>query len=186
MNFLHKLFGKIKKCLLAACLSASLWFGSTAMAALPEIISLQDVKPGMWGTGYTVIDSSGAIRPFDVEVVGILGDNSKMSSKRILVNLYGDVIDETGGAISGMSGSPIYFGGRLAGALSAGYKDMYPTQRIMLTPIEDMLKIWQYPDTLNRTKFPQLDLKKLKAEREKFQAAEAKKEADGKAASDEH
>lgn len=178
---MHKLFGKMKKCLLAACLSASLWFGSTAVAALPEIISLQDVKPGMWGTGYTVIDSSGAIRPFDVEVVGILGDNSKMSAKRILVNLYGDVIEETGGAISGMSGSPIYFGGRLAGALSAGYKDMYPTQRIMLTPIEDMLKIWQYPDTLNRTKFPQLDLQKLKAEREKFQAAEAKKEAARKA-----
>ena len=178
---MHKLFGKMKKCLLAACLSASLWFGSTAMAALPEIISLQDVKPGMWGTGYTVIDSSGAIRPFDVEVVGILGDNSKMSSKRILVNLYGDLIEETGGAISGMSGSPIYFGGRLAGALSAGYKDMYPTQRIMLTPIEDMLKIWQYPDTLNRTKFPQLDLRKMKAEREKFQAAEAEKEAARKA-----
>ena len=183
---MHRLFGKMKKRLLAACLSASLLLGSTAMAALPEIISLQDVKPGMWGTGYTVVDSSGEIRPFDVEVVGILGDNSKMSAKRILVNLYGDLIEETGGAISGMSGSPIYFGGRLAGALSAGYKDMYPTQRIMLTPIEDMLKIWQYPDTLNRTKFPQLDLKKLKAEREKFQAAEAKKEADGKAVSDEH
>ena len=183
---MHRLFGKMKKRLLAACLSASLLLGSTAMAALPEIISLQDVKPGMWGTGYTVVDSSGEIRPFDVEVVGILGDNSKMSAKRILVNLYGDLIEETGGAISGMSGSPIYFGGRLAGALSAGYKDMYPTQRIMLTPIEDMLKIWQYPDTLNRTKFPQLDLRKLKAEREKFQAAEAKKEADGKAASDEH
>lgn len=183
---MHRLFGKMKKRLLAACLSASLLLGSTAMAALPEIISLQDVKPGMWGTGYTVVDSSGEIRPFDVEVVGILGDNSKMSAKRILVNLYGDLIEETGGAISGMSGSPIYFGGRLAGALSAGYKDMYPTQRIMLTPIEDMLKIWQYPDTLNRTKFPQLDLKKLKAEREKFQAAEEKKEADGKAASDEH
>ncbi|MGM9581990.1 MAG: SpoIVB peptidase S55 domain-containing protein [Anaerovibrio sp.] len=178
---MHRLFGKMKKRLLAACLSASLLLGSTAMAALPETISLQDVKPGMWGTGYTVVDSSGEIRPFDVEVVGILGDNSKMSSKRILVNLYGSLIDETGGAISGMSGSPIYFGGKLAGALSAGYKDMYPTQRIMLTPIEDMLKIWQYPDTLNRTKFPQLDLKQLKAEREKFQAAEAKKEVAGKA-----
>ena len=181
---MHRLFGKMKKRLLAACLSASLLLGSTAMAALPEIISLQDVKPGMWGTGYTVVDSSGAIRPFDVEVVGILGDNSKMSAKRILVNLYGDVIDETGGAISGMSGSPIYFGGRLAGALSAGYKDMYPTQRIMLTPIEDMLKIWQYPDTLNRTKFPQLDLKKLKAEREKRQAAEAEKETARQAAAE--
>ena len=172
---MHRFFGKMRRRLLAACLSAALLVSSTAMAALPEIVSLQDVKPGMWGTGYTVIDSSGEIRPFDVEVVGVLGDNSKMSSKRILVNLYGALIDETGGAISGMSGSPIYFGGRLAGALSAGYKDMYPTQRIMLTPIEDMLKIWQYPDTLNRTRFPQLDLKKMKAEREKFQAAEAEK-----------
>ncbi len=175
VNFLHRFFGKMRRRLLTACLSAALLVSSTALAALPEIISLQDVRPGMWGTGYTVIDSSGEIRPFDVEVVGVLGDNSKMSSKRILVNLYGDLIDETGGAISGMSGSPIYFNGRLAGALSAGYKDMYPTQRIMLTPIEDMLKIWQYPDTLNRTKLPQLDLKKMRAEREKFQAAEAEK-----------
>ncbi|MGM9539302.1 SpoIVB peptidase S55 domain-containing protein [Anaerovibrio sp.] len=177
---MHRFFGKMRKRLLAACLSAALLVGSTALAAMPEIVSLQDVRPGMWGTGYTVIDSSGEIRPFDVEVVGVLGDNSKMSSKRILVNLYGDLIDETGGAISGMSGSPIYFNGRLAGALSAGYKDMYPTQRIMLTPIEDMLKIWQYPDTLNRTKLPQVDLKKMRAEREKFQAAEAEKA--GKAA----
>lgn len=172
---MHRFFCKMRRCLLAACLSAALLVSSTAMAALPEIVGLQDVKPGMWGTGYTVIDSSGEIRPFDVEVVGVLGDNSKMSSKRILVNLYGALIDETGGAISGMSGSPIYFDGRLAGALSAGYKDMYPTQRIMLTPIEDMLKIWQYPDTLNKTRFPQLDLKKMKAEREKFQAAEAER-----------
>ena len=66
---MHRLFGKMKKRLLAACLSASLLLGSTAMAALPEIISLQDVKPGMWGTGYTVVDSRGEIRPFDVEVV---------------------------------------------------------------------------------------------------------------------
>ena len=79
------------------------------------------------------------------------------------------MIEETGGAISGMSGSPIYFNGRLAGALSAGYKDMYPTQRIMLTPIEDMLKIWDYPDTRNKTRMPQLDLAQMKAEREKFQ-----------------
>ena len=134
----------------------------------------------MWGTGYTVIDASGEIRPFDVQVVGILGDNSKMSAKRILVNLSGPLIEETGGAISGMSGSPIYFNGRLAGALSAGYKDMYPTQRIMLTPIEDMLKIWDYPDTRNKTRMPQLDLAQMKAEREKFQADQEAKAKEGK------
>ncbi len=188
VNFLNKYIGKIKKRLLALCLTGTLLISSAAAAALPEIIGLKELQPGMWGTGYTVIDESGEIRPFDVQVVGILGDNSKMSAKRILVNLSGPLIEETGGAISGMSGSPIYFDGKLAGALSAGYKDMYPTQRIMLTPIEDMLKIWNYPDTRNQTRMPQIDLAEMKAEREKFQAeqeAQADKEpAEEKAAED--
>lgn len=176
VNFLNRYIGKIKKGLVSLCLTGALLVSSVAVAALPEIIGLKELQPGMWGTGYTVIDASGEIRPFDVQVVGILGDNSKMSAKRILVNLYGPLIEETGGAISGMSGSPIYFNGRLAGALSAGYKDMYPTQRIMLTPIEDMLKIWDYPDTRNKTRMPQLDLAQMKAEREKFQADQEAKE----------
>lgn len=180
VNFLNRYIGKIKKGLVSLCLTGALLVSSVAVAALPEIIGLKELQPGMWGTGYTVIDASGEIRPFDVQVVGILGDNSKMSAKRILVNLYGPLIEETGGAISGMSGSPIYFNGRLAGALSAGYKDMYPTQRIMLTPIEDMLKIWDYPDTRNKTRMPQLDLAQMKAEREKFQADQEAKAKEGK------
>ena len=180
VNFLNRYIGKIKKGLVSLCLTGALLVSSVAVAALPEIIGLKELQPGMWGTGYTVIDASGEIRPFDVQVVGILGDNSKMSAKRILVNLSGPLIEETGGAISGMSGSPIYFNGRLAGALSAGYTDMYPTQRIMLTPIEDMLKIWDYPDTRNKTRMPQLDLAQMKAEREKFQADQEAKAKEGK------
>ena len=177
---MNRYIGKIKKGLVSLCLTGAMLVSSVAVAALPEIIGLKELQPGMWGTGYTVIDASGEIRPFDVQVVGILGDNSKMSAKRILVNLSGPLIEETGGAISGMSGSPIYFNGRLAGALSAGYKDMYPTQRIMLTPIEDMLKIWDYPDTRNKTRMPQLDLAQMKAEREKFQADQEAKAKEGK------
>lgn len=180
VNFLNRYIGKIKKGFVSLCLTGALLVSSVAVAALPEIIGLKELQPGMWGTGYTVIDASGEIRPFDVQVVGILGDNSKMSAKRILVNLSGPLIEETGGAISGMSGSPIYFNGRLAGALSAGYTDMYPTQRIMLTPIEDMLKIWDYPDTRNKTRMPQLDLAQMKAEREKFQADQEAKAKEGK------
>lgn len=180
VNFLNRYIGKIKKGLVSLCLTGALLVSSVAVASLPEIIGLKELQPGMWGTGYTVIDASGEIRPFDVQVVGILGDNSKMSAKRILVNLSGPLIEETGGAISGMSGSPIYFNGRLAGALSAGYTDMYPTQRIMLTPIEDMLKIWDYPDTRNKTRMPQLDLAQMKAEREKFQADQEAKAKEGK------
>lgn len=174
---MKKYLKRLSKRLAIACLSASLLWGSAGFAALPETIGLGELRPGMQGTGYTVIDESGEIRPFNVEVVGILGDSGKMSTRRILVNLSGPVIDETGGAISGMSGSPIYFNGKLAGALSAGYTDMYPTQRIMLTPIDDMLKIWDYPDTKNQTQLPQLDLKKMRAAKEKFEAEQAAKEA---------
>ena len=181
---MNKFFSTIRKRLVMTCLSASLLISSAA-AAMPEIIALDGLRPGMWGTGYTVIDSSGEIRPFDVEVVGVLGDKGKTSSRRILVNLYGDVIEQTGGAISGMSGSPIYFDGKLAGALSAGYRDMYPSQRIMLTPIEDMLKIWAYADTRNQSRFPQLDLKKMQEEREKFQAKQAEKAAAEDSSTDE-
>ena len=156
VNFLNRYIGKIKKGLVSLCLTGALLVSSVAVAALPEIIGLKELQPGMWG------------------------DNSKMSAKRILVNLSGPLIEETGGAISGMSGSPIYFNGRLAGALSAGYTDMYPTQRIMLTPIEDMLKIWDYPDTRNKTRMPQLDLAQMKAEREKFQADQEAKAKEGK------
>ncbi len=50
----------------------------------------------------------------------------------------------------------------------------------MLTPIEDMLKIWDYPDTRNKTRMPQLDLAQMKAEREKFQADQEAKAKEGK------
>lgn len=173
---LNKFLGKMKKKMLAAGLAASLLVSTTAFAALPEIITLSELQPGMQGTGYTVIDGSGEIKPFDVQVVGVLGDSSKLSAKRILVNLSGDLINQVGGAISGMSGSPIYFDGKLAGALSAAYADMYPTERIMLTPIEDMLKIWDYKDEKNKTRMPQLDLKKMKAEREEFAKQQAELE----------
>lgn len=174
---MNRFLGNLKKRILVACLSASFLLSSVAAAAFPEIITLGELRPGMWGTGYTVIDASGDIKPFEVEVVGILGDDGKMSAKRILVNLYGSVIDETGGAVSGMSGSPIYFDGRLAGALSAGYKDMYPTQRIMLTPIEDMLKIWDYKDTRNQTRMPQVDLKQMQERAAKFKEKQAAEDA---------
>lgn len=150
--------------------------GATAFAEMPEIIALPELQEGMQGTGYTVIDASGEIRPFNAEVIGIMG-SGKLASPRILVNVSGAVMEETGGAISGMSGSPIYFNGRLAGALSAGFTDMY-TKRIMLTPIEDMLKIWDYPDRKNKTKLPTMNLKEARAELAKMEEeAKAKEEA---------
>ena len=65
VNFLNRYIGKIKKGLVSLCLTGALLVSSVAVAALPEIIGLKELQPGMWGTGYTVIDASGEIRPFE-------------------------------------------------------------------------------------------------------------------------
>ena len=106
---------------------------------------IEDVTPGMEGTGYTVIGPSGQIEPFDVHIVGTV-DEGQGGTKRIMAKASGPLIEETGGALQGMSGSPIYIDGQLVGALSAGIKDMDP-HTILITPIGEMLPIWKMPDT---------------------------------------
>lgn len=156
---------KLKKKLLGICMGISLMASSVAFAALPEIIHIDEIQNGMTGKGYTVIDSSGEIRSFDVKVTGRMG-GGKLESPRILIDVSGPLIEETGGAISGMSGSPIYINGKLAGALSASIKEMHIDKGIMVTPIDNMLKLWEYPDKKNKTSLPQLDLKKSREEAE--------------------
>lgn len=165
-KFLNRL--NLKKKIIAACMSISLLAGSVCLAALPEIIHMDEIQNGMTGKGYTVIDPSGEIRSFDVKVTGRMG-GGKMDSPRILIDVSGPLIEETGGAISGMSGSPIYINGKLAGALSASIKEMHINKGIMVTPIDDMLKIWDYPDTKNKTSLPQVDIAKAREEAEKAQ-----------------
>lgn len=112
--------------------------------ALPEIMPLEQVQSGMSGTGYTIVDNSGIIQPFNVDIVGLM-DNGKGSNKMILAKASGSLIEKTGGVLQGMSGSPIYIDGKLIGALSAGFKEMSP-YTFFITPIETMLKIWDLPD----------------------------------------
>lgn len=134
---------------------------------------LQDVAPGMTGTAYTVIDGSGEIRPFDVRIVGTM-DGGKGGERRIMALASGSVIDITGGALQGMSGSPVYIDGRLVGALSAGIKGMDP-HTFFITPIADMLDLWKFPDRKNKTKLAnRISLKERVEEREqKAQDAQA-------------
>ncbi|ORU00965.1 hypothetical protein D081_0413 [Anaerovibrio sp. JC8] len=147
---------------------------SSVCFAMPEIMPLTEVTPGMTGKGYTIIDQSGEIRSFDVSVVGVNGSSSKLASPRILVDLSGDMIKTTGGIVSGMSGSPIYVDGKLIGAASASFSNVYLDKRVMVTPIEYMLKLWELPDTKNKSELPQVDLKKIREEAAKKAEEEAK------------
>ena len=134
-----KRFRKLKSMILSALAGCFMW-GSTVFAAMPDIMPLSEVQPGMMGVAYTVMDQSDEIKSFDVSINGILA-GSKGNEPRIVATVSGNVIDHTGGLISGMSGSPVYVNGRLIGALSATLKEMN-TDTALITPIEGMLELW--------------------------------------------
>ena len=124
-------------------LALVLFIHSTAFA-MPPIMPLNEVQNGMTGTAYTVVDSTGVIKNFSVKIVGTL-DNGKGSKPYIMAEASGDVVNSTGGVLQGMSGSPVYINGKLVGALSAGFQNLSP-YTFLITPIEDMLEIWNLPD----------------------------------------
>ena len=154
----------------------TLLFASAAAPAraMDPILPFQDVQQGMSGTAYTVVDSSGIIRSFDVDIVGNM-DNGKGSSRMIMARARGPVIEQAGGILQGMSGSPVYIDGRLVGAVAAGIKDMTP-YTFFITPIEDMTPLWSMPDTKNKTHLHTINLKKVAADKAREEAL-AKEEA---------
>ena len=124
--------------------TAIIFFVSAKVFAMPEILPLDKVESGMSGVGYTIIDNSGKIEPFNVDIIGLM-DNGKGSQKSIMARASGSVIERTGGVLQGMSGSPVYVNGKLVGALASGLKEMSP-YTFFITPIESMLKLWDMPD----------------------------------------
>ena len=140
---------------------AAMCFATAAVPAhaMDPILPFRDVKGGMTGTAYTVVDSSGEIRSFDVDIVGNM-DNGKGSSRMIMARARGPVIEQTGGILQGMSGSPVYVNGRLVGAVAAGIKEMTP-YTFFITPIEDMMKLWTMPDTKNKTRLKTVNMHKV-------------------------
>ncbi|MDI6869791.1 MAG: SpoIVB peptidase S55 domain-containing protein [Bacillota bacterium] len=115
--------------------------GNRAEAQAPEqrsIMPLAEVRAGMKGTGLTVIRGT-RVEPFDVEILGVV-PNAGPVGDLILVRVGGPLIEETGGIAAGMSGSPVYVGGRLIGAVSYGFS--FSDHRVgFLTPIERMLDV---------------------------------------------
>jgi len=108
-----------------------------SLGAADNYFPLSQVKPGMTGKGRTVLQGTDIVE-FDVEVLGVL-PNALPKKSIILARLKGQNL-ETTGVIMGMSGSPVYFDGKLAGAVA--YSFPYSKEPIAgITPIEEMLGI---------------------------------------------
>jgi hypothetical protein len=144
------LFAEQRFCIVVL-LTLAFLFGdaSLAFAQNVDILRLKDVKVGMKGFGKTVVLGR-KIETFDVEVLGILANNKVnenvlINGKSILVKVSGEVIKRAGGIAAGMSGSPVYIDGKLMGGVSSGWIMTDHTVGLV-TPIEEMLEIWSYPD----------------------------------------
>ncbi len=140
------------------------------MHAMPPILPYSEVAEGMQGTAYTVVDSSGEIRSFPVEILGRM-EGGKGAQRMIMARTSGDFITQVGGVLQGMSGSPVYVDGRLIGALAAGLKDLSP-YTFFITPIEDMTPLWTMPDTKNQTSIETVNLVQAREELKQAQEKE--------------
>ena len=135
----------------AAALAALLILASAALAAAfvpaEPIMPLSQVKPGMLAEARTVMEGT-RITPFKVRVVGVL---PKKTSPRalILIKIEDKKVVENGGVAAGMSGSPVYIGGRLIGAI--GYSWSFSDRSLgLVTPIEEMMKAFDWPDKVQQ------------------------------------
>src|SRR6266487_5832054 len=104
-----------------------------------ETMPLDQIHTGMHGVAYTVFQGTKP-EPMDVEVLGILRNANGPKGDVILVRLGGAKAEYTG-VVAGMSGSPVYFNGKLAGAVAFRIGEFSKEPIAGVTPISEMLEI---------------------------------------------
>jgi hypothetical protein len=125
------------------CLFTLFAFAAELPAAQPpkttETIPVSQIHAGMRGVAYTVFQG---VKPesMDVEVLGVLKNMNGPKGDIILVRLHGAKAEYTG-VVAGMSGSPVYLDGKLAGALAFRIGEFSKEPIAGVTPIADMLEI---------------------------------------------
>jgi hypothetical protein len=112
-------------------------FAAAALQAAPPIFPLKDVKAGQHGVGRTVFSGS-RVEDFQVEILGVL-ENIGPRESIILARLKGGPLANTG-VMQGMSGSPVYIDGKLAGAVALGFP-LSKEAIAGIRPIEEMLRV---------------------------------------------
>src|SRR6202051_2841629 len=127
----------------AACLSSTFFASaqttSSSPAQNPKPIAVSQIRAGMRVVAYTVFEG---VKPeaMEVEVLGVLHNVNGPKGDVILVRLHGQKVEYTG-VVAGMSGSPVSFDGKLAGAIAFRIGEFSKEPIAGVTPIADMLEI---------------------------------------------
>ena len=126
---------------LSLVIASLLFSGDAVFAQVPatsnETIPVDQVRPGMQGYAYTIF-AGDQVEKFDLEVIGVMPNFLGPKQSIILVQLKGPKVEHTG-VVAGMSGSPVYIDGKLAGALSLKLGIFTKEPIAGVTPIADVL-----------------------------------------------
>jgi hypothetical protein len=121
-----------------------LFFSSLASVAQQQpvnapVIPLNELKPGQRGEVWTVFQGTQP-EPFAVEVTGVVQNALGPGKSLILCELTDPRVQKMG-AVAGMSGSPLYIEGRLAGALSYQVQRFETIRFAGFTPAADLAEV---------------------------------------------
>jgi hypothetical protein len=105
----------------------------------PELFPVSDIKAGLTGTTYTVLQGT-RIDPIHTEIYGLL-PNAVGPGHHLIIGRLDDEKTRTTFAVHGMSGSPLYIDGKIAGALSRRLTPFEKDAFCGFTPIQDMLEV---------------------------------------------
>ena len=113
-------------------------YGPAPKAGPVEILPLEQVKPGLQAVAWTTFVGE-APEPMPVEILGVMRNAWGPKQDIILAKLGGK--GQRTNVAAGMSGSPVYYDGKLLGAISLRFSVFSPDAIAGITPIELMLEI---------------------------------------------
>lgn len=118
---------------------------ATGCPTPPATFPVASLTAGMTGVGHTVLQGT-TVEPFQVEILGVMPDAIFLGIDIVVAEMTGpaDFVDTTGGAVAGMSGSPVYVNGQLVGALAWAIAE--DRHIFGITAAEDMVGIFDLAD----------------------------------------
>jgi hypothetical protein len=130
---------------------------------VPEqsVVSTNKLRAGMTGYMLTVLKGTKPVR-LPIEIVSVISQRGSIKNS-VMIRMLPSEKNKIGLA-QGMSGSPVYVGGKLVGAVAVGW-DFSDHRIALVTPIEDMRGVFSRPDRM-------IDLKGVDLKGASFQSAD--------------
>ena len=142
---LFRALGGFRRHLVVAILSLTVGALCAQPASVPvATIPIDELRPGQRGQVWTVFRGTEP-EPFEVEVTGVVR-NALGPGKSLIICQLTDPRVQNMGAVAGMSGSPLYIDGRLAGALSYQIQRFETVRHAGFTPAADLTEVRDKPD----------------------------------------